>query len=204
MAFRDEIVRICLEEEAKFSGGRKESDDPQYKYVGEYWDVLGLNIDGRTKYKRKKKDGTIVYYNPAWSSAFVSYVAKNAGAKKKFLYSQAHCHYVQEFVSNPGLYKAEEFEKYVVKVGDLVHAGREYAARYDFDEARGQYIADSFYPSHSDYIVKVTKKYAYTIGGNVRNDVSGKRLALDSKGRLKPRKIGGKDAPWICVLSLQS
>lgn len=203
MSVRENVVKYCLEEEAKFSDGKKEHNDPQFRYVGEYWASIGLPIDGRTKYKRKKKNGKVIEYNPAWSSAFISYIARKAGAGDGFKYSQAHCHYVQDFVARPSLFKAEKFETYAVRVGDLVHAGREYAKRYDFEEAKGQYVADSFYPSHSDFVVRVTSKYAYTIGGNVRDDVSGKRLALDAKGRLKPRSVGGNAAPWICVLSLQ-
>ncbi|WP_136658039.1 DUF2272 domain-containing protein [Nitratireductor sp. XY-223] len=200
----DKIVSICLEEWEFFEKGtRKEADDPQFLRIGDYWSGLGIAHNGRTQIVNQ---ATGKSHNPPWSSAFISHVLKKAGAGSGFLYSQAHCHYVQDFISGRvnAVYEAMHPESYAPQRGDIVHFGRGGAKQHDFSAARGDYLADSFYPSHSDIVVSVDAgaKKITAIGGNVSNSVKDKKLKIDANGLLLPRPEGASTFPWIAVLRL--
>ncbi len=182
-------------------GGRQESDDPQFRRIGTYWQSVGEDFDGRSLIPGSKP-GTKV--NPPWSAAFISYIVRISGGGDRFLYAQAHAIYVQDFVAGHpgGLYEAMRPEHYAPQPGDLVHAGREGAKRFDFDAAREAFKADKRYASHSDLVVEVdlNKGVAITIGGNVSQTVGKKRLKLNGDGTLKTRSDSVGVLPWIAVL----
>jgi hypothetical protein len=197
--FTDKLAGICFDERARFDNGAgKEYDPPYSDYVGEYWVSIGItNLKGNTV------QGGI---RPAWSSAFVSFCVRKAGAGSKFKYAQAHCHYIDAAMkaaetagSNYG-YLARKPEDYAPKVGDIVCAGREYAKSYTFDMAKMVYLADSFYPSHGDIVVKKNADSVEVIGGNLGESVKRKVLALNSAGKLKKLTPGGVERPWVAVL----
>lgn len=196
---RNAIVRICHEELARFNGGKaKETDDPQYLRVGDYWRAVGQANNGRTVDAQGKR--------PAWSAAFISFVLKEAGAADRFKYAVAHCHYFQDFVdrSGPALYEAIPANDVIPSVGDIVHHGRGDALQHDFAAARADYGNDSFYPSHAAIVVGVDRDAGVvrTIGGNEGNSVKLATHQLDENGHLKPRKSGSNVFPWIGILRL--
>jgi hypothetical protein len=182
-------------------GKRVEDDDPQFRRIGTYWQAVGENFDGRSLIPGSKPGELI---NPAWSAAFISYIVKISGGGDRFLYAQAHSVYVQDFVAGHpgGLYEAMRPEHYAPQPGDLVHAGREGAKRFDFDAARAAFQADKRYASHSDLVVQVdlAKGVAITLGGNVSQSVSQKRLKLNADGTLVTRSDSVGVLPWIAVL----
>ncbi|MEM8580107.1 MAG: DUF2272 domain-containing protein [Pseudomonadota bacterium] len=194
--FAEEVVRLCRRELAFFEDGkRKETEDPHFKRVGEYWELLDLPYDGlRT--------------DQPWSAAFVSWIMSNAGAGDKFPYRQAHCHYFQHFNGSiPGqLYRAlpPKSPDAIPEPGDVVHFGREYAKSFDFETAADKYAGDTFYPSHSDLIVSVdlAGNAATTIGGNLSDSVREDRIKLTSAGLLSDRTEIGKKFPYIGLLKL--
>ncbi|TCT08830.1 uncharacterized protein DUF2272 [Tepidamorphus gemmatus] len=195
--FTSRLRQACLDELTRFANG-KEYNDPFAAYVGEYWKAIGINhLDGKT---------TVGGIRPAWSAAFVSFCVKTAGAGDRFMYTQAHCHYVAramdaaEKASSSFGYVARRPESYTPRVGDIVCAGRLYAKQYTYDMARMQYVADSFYPSHGDIIVDISDGHAAAVGGNLSDSVQRKRLALTPEGYLEPLTAGGKTYPWIAVL----
>lgn len=195
---RQSVVRICREELAFFKDGQaREDDDPQYKRVGEYWQVVGQPYDGRTVIEGRR---------PPWSAAFVCFVLKTARAGDRFPNSVAHCHYFQHFVdrSGPALYEALPATEVSPGVGDIIHRGRGEARSHDFAAARFDYGADSFYPSHSALVIEVDrdKGKLTAIGGNEGNSVRAATFQLDGQGRLKPYREGQKTYPWIGVLRL--
>ena len=206
-SFRGEVVARALAEWERFSNGtKKEDSDPQFLRVREYWKKFGLSYDGRTKLINKK---TGKEYNPAWSSAFISYVVQQAataqGVFPGFKQSEAHCHYVQDFVAGTRpkpLYAARRPEDYAPTVGDILHIGREYAKGFDFDEAQARYRVDLFYPSHSDVVIEVDLpgRILFTLGGNVRNSVGRKQIKIAADGKLLPRIEDGSKYPWVAVL----
>ena len=196
---RNELVRICREELARFNGGSaKETEDPQFLRVGDYWRAVGQPFNGRTLNADGKR--------PPWSSAFISFVLKEAGAGDRFKYSVAHCHYFQDFVERAGsaLYEALPATEAIPKVGDIVHYGRGSAEQHDFAAAREAYGADSFYSSHSSIVVEVDqeKREIKTIGGNESDSVAERTYPLDANGHLKPRRTANRTLPWIGVLRL--
>lgn len=198
----ESIVRVCNEELAKFdSGKKKETEDPQYLHVGDYWKVVGQSFDGRTQIR--DQDNELI--RPAWSAAFVSYVLLNAGATD-FPVSQAHAHYFQHFVglTNSNLYRAVAQKDETPEVGDIVHYGRGGAKRFDFALAQARYGADKSYTSHSDIVVESdpANRKIITIGGNVGDSVKAKEFRLDAQGKLVDRREKGKDYPWIGILKL--
>jgi hypothetical protein len=198
-ALRRRIVEAAEGELERFRKGQaKETDDPQFLRVGDYWRVVGSANNGRTTGSDGKR--------PAWSAAFVSFVLREAGAAARFPAAPGHFKYFQHFVDNPGrgLYEARLVADVTPKPGDILHYGREHAANFDFEAARRATADDGFYPSHGDIVVAVDldAKKVTTIGGNVSNSVKEKTYALDEQGRLKPRKEGSKTLPWIGILQL--
>ena len=196
---RERLVENALAEWNFFEQGlRKEADDPQFRRIGTYWQSVGEDFDGRTLISGEKPGELI---NPAWSAAFISYVVRISGGGDRFLYAQAHAIYVQDFVNGHpgGLYEARRPESCAPQPGDLVHAGREGAKRFDFDAARQAFKADKRYSSHTDLVVEVLpdKGVVITVGGNVTQSVSKKRLRINADGTLKPRS---GPLPWIAVL----
>lgn len=194
------LVENALAEWNFFEQGKRvEDDDPQFRRVGTYWQAVGENFDGRTLIPGSKPGELI---NPAWSAAFISYLVRISGGGDRFLYAQAHSVYVQDFVAGhpDGLYEAMRPEHYAPQPGDLVHTGREGAKRFNFDAARAAFKADKRYASHSDLVVEVRGEVATTIGGNVSQSVSKKRLKLNADGTLKTRSDSVGILPWIAVL----
>jgi hypothetical protein len=205
--FTDSLVNICRDEYARWDNGKgrethgtDQAGVPRdyFRFVGEYWKSIGINnLDGRTV------QGGI---RPAWSSAFVSYCVRKAGAGERFKYTQAHCHYIAPAMAaasaaNPDYgYVAMRAETYTPRPGDIVCAGRQYAKNFDYDKAAMIYTADSFYPSHGDIVIDVTPSHVVVIGGNIIDNVDMKRLARDPVGPLKRRTEGEKSWPWITVL----
>lgn len=178
--------------------GKPQHSKDYYLFVKDYWMSIGnKSFDGRTEVKGIR---------PAWSSAFVGYCAKTAGAAAGFHYTEAHCHYINKAMklaageANNFGFEARRTSDYKPNIGDIICSGREYAELYDYDQAELVYKADSFYPSHGDIVVDVTNKHAVVIGGNIKNNVDTKKLALTDTGFLGDRIKGGKEIPWICIL----
>ncbi len=195
--FTTDLASICEAENQRFAG-RTETQDPQFKIVGEYWQSININLDGLTVVDGKR---------PAWSSAFVSFCVRKAGAGERFKYSEAHCHYTMKSIrlaegeANGHGYVAHRPETYAPKVGDIIVAGRKSAAGATYDQAKLQFLADSFFPSHGDIVVKVNANSVETIGGNITTDTVGRRVRkIDAEGRLKKIVVNGNARAWITVL----
>lgn len=204
--FTDSIVNNCRIELTRFDAGKVlEDNEKVYKRIGEYWKSIPVQgIDGRTQVK--DKNGTT--YNPAWSSAFISFIAKTSGAGAAFHYAEAHCHYIENARqaassgSPEAAYYAVDPYSTTPGIGDIVCAGRNYAEQLSFKQAALAYKADRFYPSHGDFVIEVNRLQGYilTIGGNVNNSVREKRLLISPTGKLVERIDGPKVLPWLALL----
>jgi peptidoglycan hydrolase-like protein with peptidoglycan-binding domain len=117
----------------------------------------------------------------AWSAAFISWVARQAGAGSDFRYSAAHTVYVAEakrnrMANNSNPFKAFRTNEVVPRVGDMVCKSRSNSGvTYDNVDQGPR-------PSHCDIVVEVQQGRILTIGGNVSNSVSQTAVATDANG----------------------
>lgn len=161
--------------------GAKEDQSGFSEKVNQYWkEGTGLNYSGKDR-------------DVAWSSAFISYLWKKAGAGNKFVYSASHSDYIRDSINNR---KSGDFRKsflglktpeYPPKVGDLVCYSRE--------DNPNLYDATGGYKSHCDIVVKKGNGFIEVIGGNVGQAVTKKTLLVDKKGFLID-----KNYDWFAVL----
>lgn len=128
-----------------------------------------------------------------WSAAFVSYLMDRAGlSEQEFHYSSAHAVYIRPALENaPGYaYRACDPQRTVPREGDLICYGR--AAKpllsfADWQAHAGQ--LNSNVKSHCDLITKVDldAKKMESMGGNVEQSVTWRRMMLNEKGMLSNR-----------------
>ncbi len=163
--FKKKLVGVANEEfEAWNKNGKiKEGNSDTLPRLRKYWEE-GAGI--------KKNDD--YYINEAWSSAFISYLMRKAGAGDDFKYAQSHSQYIAEAVKNRKENNSKKFKAYKpsevkVAVGDLVCYPRQSGVGYD---------SQAGYKSHCDLIVSIDGNNAVGIGGNVSDSVSKKNYAL--------------------------
>ncbi len=186
-------------ETADAAGESAERRQGLWQRVGEYW-WLGLDADqtghGYTGLHDEQgrrfapeRDGAY-----AWSAAFISYVMRMAGAGPRFPYAASHYVYVNAAVRGSPLLRAEDPALYAPQPGDLVCVAR--------DPARPLRYADlplARFWGHCDIAVRREGGSLALIGGNVRDAVALKQVALEPDGRLAV----GADRPWLAVLRLR-
>jgi hypothetical protein len=173
---RSNIVRIATQEWERWARGSiKEAEVRAQPMLRDYWQTgTGKPYPGPRR---------------AWSSVFISWVMKKAGAGNAFHYSPAHVYYVaaakrNRLANNRNPYKAYRVTEIRPQVGDLVCAerkdssGRWSGVNYDnVDDGR-------FRAAHCDVVTEVRGNRVTAIGGNVRNSVSKKTIRVDPSGRI--------------------
>jgi hypothetical protein len=208
--FTDKVAAQCFKEFDRFTTNDnkrgKETDDPFFKFVGEYWSI-GLNnhsIDGRTTFLDNKGKP----FRPAWSAAFICFIMRQSDAGDEFFYQEGHIHYVVKAIRDAqkpvptAKFLGRDPKTHVPKVGDLINAGRGTAASVTFENVLAKYGKKdvphgNFLPSHTDIVVKIdpAAKTLTTIGGNVSVDtVNTKTWNLKKNGTLT------KGPSLICVI----
>lgn len=161
-----------------------------------------------------------------WSAAFVSWVAREAGLQPgEFAFSEAHADYaaeawhtrLQESAGAPsaGAMRACDLRTTTPRVGDLVcharAASRDLVTLDELGEALERRRATgSGLPMHCDVVVQVDDGGLDTVGGNVLDGVTGRRLAFAPGTRLldesyQPGCSGCTNrhlsaAPWVLLL----
>jgi hypothetical protein len=219
--FSANVVRLCQEEWEFFDRGkRKEYQNKVFRRVGTYW-RHGLNIprrNGRTGVNfgdLDPDDPNVIVpasrnKNPKWSAAFISWVARNAGAGEAFHYSSFHSRYILAALRAAGNPKSKE--KFIARrhtgttprLGDLIACGRSTAKDATFDTAECFWSErrKDFFPSHTDFVVEVdvAGRFVRTIGGNVRNTVGRKRWPLDSRGHIRDNDPLAPTHNVICII----
>ncbi len=172
-SFKIKLVDLAKKEHKAWNYGKiKEGNKDTLQRLRNYWEE-GTGI--------KKNDN--YYINEAWSSAFISYLMKKAGAGNDFKYSQSHSQYIEQAVKNRKENNSKKFKAYRpnevdVKVGDLVCYPRQSGVTYD---------SKSGYKSHCDLIVEIKDNKAIGIGGNVSNSVGKKSYHLKN-GKIDKNK----------------
>jgi hypothetical protein len=182
LAVRREWLRFA-------KGNASEKHDPYCQYVGEMWQAIGFNYDGRSKYSNGK--------DVPWSGAFISWVVSRAGAGYgAFKFADAHSQFVHDAIQARLLERRDRpFWGYRITqqrpaIGDIVARNRARNS-YSFDHAE----RNSAYKSHSDVVVEARPGMIRVIGGNVGNTVSLssfsgsdnlQEYALDEDGFIRP------------------
>ena len=163
--FKKKLVNLANEEHNAWNknGTVKEGNQDTIQRLRNYWEV-GSGI----------KEDDNYYINQAWSSAFISYLMRMAGAGDDFKYSQSHSQYIAQAVKNRKENNSKKFKAYKpnevkVQVGDLVCYPRQSGVGYD---------SKAGYKSHCDLITSVQGNIAVGIGGNVSDSVTKKNYAL--------------------------
>ena len=173
-SFKKKLVNLANEEfDAWNNDGKiKEGNKDTIQRLRDYWEE-GTGTKSNDDY----------YINTAWSSAFISYLMKKAGAGDDFKYATAHSQYIAQAVKNRKENNSKKFKAYKpneveVKVGDLVCYPRQSGVGYD---------SGAGYKSHCDLIISINGDVAVGVGGNVSNSVSKKNYAL-SNGKIDGTK----------------
>jgi len=123
------------------------------------------------------------YIKEAWSSSFISYIMKKAGAGDNFKYSSSHSVYIADSVKNRKDNNNKKFKGYKpdevnVELGDLVCYPRQAGITYD---------SKAGYKSHCDLVTEINGNVAVGIGGNVSDSVTKKNYYL-SNGKIDKNK----------------
>jgi hypothetical protein len=172
-AVKEALISAAVTEWLRFDRGNKlEFEDPYYKYIGEYWANINLNLNGQDR-------------DQPWSAAFISFVARTAGYTD-FQFAPAHSKYVHDAVNKrkanvtTAPFWGFEVNEHKPQLGDLVCRSRD-GVHIDSMATlpKGGFI------SHCDIVVEIRDSEVRTLGGNVNQSVSITPYQLDSQGFLK-------------------
>jgi len=150
-------------------GAGKETVDPFFRFVGEFWAPLQPSLDGRDT-------------DVPWSAAFISHLAREAGLQG-FQFSSGHWRYILQAKDardrdRPAapfwLFRLDEHRP---RLGDLVCLWRVKPRTFDNLPRDG-------FKSHTDLVVEVRPGFVRTLGGNVGDSVNQKTFLLDDGGFL--------------------
>jgi hypothetical protein len=185
--FKKDLINLANSEWDKWNkdGKRiKEGSKETIQDLRNYWQE-GAGVKQNDKY----------YVSEAWSSAFISYLMRKAGAGDDFKYATSHSQYIAEAVknrkeNNSKKFKAYKPEEVEVLVGDLVCYPRQSGVSYE---------SKAGYKSHCDLITEINGNVAIGIGGNVSDSVTKKNYYL-SNGKIDKSK--GKDV-FVVIKNLK-
>jgi hypothetical protein len=174
--FKEALISAAVKEWLRFERGDKlEYEDPQYKYVGEYWSKINLNLDGRNR-------------DQPWSAAFISFVARAAGYNN-FKFAAAHSTYVYDAVdkrksnTTTAPFWGFNINDYKPQLGDLVCRGRGENLVKSIDS-----LPPGGFKSHCDVVVEIRDTEVRTLGGNVEQTVFITPYPLTANGFLRAAK----------------
>jgi len=178
---REELVAQAITQWLRFAQGLgQEFDDPFAGFVGEMWQAIGLDLDGRDR-------------DVPWSAAAISLIVRNAGKRfahyHGFRFAAAHARYLHDAIvrrqraDTSAPFWGFRLHEKRPELGDMVCRWRE--TPRSFDDA----VTSDAFKSHCDIIVQIMPDEVLAIGGNVGNSVSITRydktpggFLADSKG----------------------
>jgi hypothetical protein len=170
---KEALISAAAEQWLRFDRSNKsEIDDPQYKIVGEYWQAIGLNLNGFNR-------------DQPWSAAFISFVARKAGYDK-FKFDASHSTYVHDAVDKRKAGDASapfwgfNVGDHKPQLGDLVCRSRGGSQITSMDS-----LPSGGFISHCDIIFEIKDTEVRTLGGNVEQTVNITSYPLNSSGFLK-------------------
>lgn len=169
---KERLLRECVKQWLRFEReAGKEHISPYHRYVGEYWQSIGLNLDGKDR-------------DVPWSAAFISYCVREAGGYAGFHFSAAHSRYVHQAIRRKldgidGPFWGVRNGDHKVQLGDMVCRSRTNPP-VDYDFAANN---DSF-KSHCDIVISIRNDHVSTLGGNVSHTVKRTNYPISTDGYL--------------------
>jgi hypothetical protein len=160
------LMAAARREWRRFDQGRGEEHlDPFFRFVGEMWQAIGEDLDGRDR-------------QVPWSAAAISFMVRRAGeghaAYRSFKFAQAHSTFTHDAIrrrrandANAPFWGFRRGER-APQLGDIVVKPRAGSgATFELAERTGQFA------SHSDIVVAIDSPgfRILTIGGNVGHSV---------------------------------
>jgi hypothetical protein len=171
---KEQLMSAAVAEWLRFEMGTgQEHVDPFFKFVGEMWQSIGLDLDGKDR-------------DTPWSAAFISFCVRKAGITG-FKFAAAHSRYIHDAIVKRFANQAAPFWGFRIteqppRLGDMVCQWRK--NRKTFDDAR---VEDAFF-SHCDIVVEVGDTFVRALGGNNTDTVGFKKYNLNANGFLKDEK----------------
>ncbi len=173
---KEALISAAVKEWLRFERGNKEEyEDPQYKYVGEYWSKINSIYDGRDR-------------DQPWSAAFISFVTRAAGYND-FKFAPAHSTYVYDAVdkrksnTTTAPFWGFKINEHKPQLGDLVCRGRGTNPVLSIDS-----LPQGGFESHCDIVVEIRDTEVRTLGGNVNQTVFITPYPLTANGFLRAAK----------------
>lgn len=181
---------------------------PWQRVLG-YWQATGARLRGADPDAASNSSepqsidnalSRVAVIDAPWSAAFISWIARQAGlGADEFAFSEAHADYagaawkagLDEAAgrTTPYAMRACDLVRTPPRVGDLVCQARGIGAGYDTFDRIGEVLArrptgGEALPMHCDVVVGVDAAGFDTIGGNVLQSVTLRRLAFAPGTRL--------------------
>jgi hypothetical protein len=171
------MARTAVREWERWGRGSIQEDSPAMRAtLRDYWQA-GAGINPDTAWNDPQW-----WSNFPWSAAYISWVARNAGAGNAFSYSGAHSKYIvaakqNRLQNNANPFKAYRITEVQPRIGDLICTSRA-SSGATYDNIR--------YPmaTHCDVVTDVRPGQVVSIGGNVSQSVSRTAVPLDQQGRI--------------------
>ena len=176
-------------------------DDPataersRFTELREFLDTMPKNVDAKMDEILRESFVRATVSDTPWSAAFISYLMDRAGlSAEEFSYSGAHAVYIRPALEGREgyAYRACDVRRTVPRMGDLICYGRAAKPLKSFADWKEQMGAlDHRVKSHCDLVVKVDRGAAKmeTMGGNVEQSVTWRKLMLDGRGVLSSRHL---------------
>lgn len=169
--FKEALLQEAVREWIRFGrGSGRETADPFFRFIAEFWQAIGLNLNGRDT-------------DQPWSAAFISFIIRRA-RYAGFRFSAAHAHYIldakQRRENNDlnapfWLFRLGEHRP---QLGDLICLRRQPGISFTNLPADG-------FRSHCDVVVEIRDRTIRALGGNVRNSVSLSSFSLNEDGFIR-------------------
>lgn len=171
---KESLIAAAVTEWLRFEkGNRLEHQSPQYRYVGEMWQAIGMNLDGKDR-------------DVPWSAAFISWIVRKAGSDySNFKFAAAHARYIHQAIraklenDDSVPFWGFKLNEHKVQLGDLICQWREEPITYDQARTRDSYF------SHCDVVVEIDGSGIRALGGNNSHTVRFKTYARNSEGYVK-------------------
>lgn len=167
---KEKLLKEAVNEWVFFERGQgKETEDPFFRRVGDYWQALNIDLDGTDT-------------GVPWSAAFMSFIVRRA-AYTGFKFSESHDTYIVDAKKKrlAGTTNAPfwlfRLTEHRPQLGDIVCMWRLVPQTYDN-------LPENF-SSHTDVVVEVGDTVIKTLGGNVSDSVTRKTFNLRNDGFLK-------------------